>query len=75
VNLVWQDPPPSNKGNRSPELDALAEALKAHPGRWALVANDPYSGGGQYHRNRGLEFVCRSKGDGTYDKYARYPEQ
>lgn len=73
--LTWQDPPPRNVGNRDSGLDDIAEALRQHPGRWALISNDPYSGGGQPYKDRGLEYVCRSRGDGTYDKYARAPKQ
>lgn len=35
--LKWEDPPPSNQGPRG-KWGAVAAELKAHPGKWALIA-------------------------------------
>lgn len=74
--IIWQDPPAPMKGReRTVELDALAAELKAHPGRWALVATNPYPGASKQYKNRGLQVITRTRPDGKYDVYARAPER
>lgn len=78
-DIVWEDPPEAKYGPRSPgRLRELVDQLRAHPGKWALVkANAPKSGTTNYYlRDRyGCEVVQRSNADGTFNIYARWPEE
>ena len=76
--IVWQDPP-KGRGGRSLNYAVLIETLKAHPGRWALIANDwKTSAGPAAFRQNGCEVTTRRNkddkdGEKTWSIYARYP--
>lgn len=86
---TWQDPPakalsprvPKRKTTYEDRYVALFEALREHPGRWALFAQGR---GANLANNirRGLyrgcevgefEAVYDYHGPGKYDTYVRYP--
>ena len=78
--IVWADPPPK-AGGRRPSATfprATEDALRAHPGRWALIAKDvAASAAGWLSESRpGFEFTSRSAGlgypKGRGDIYARF---
>lgn len=78
--IRWETPPDNHRGPRSRVLKDLAE-LRAHPGRWALVAiykrieSATNSVAGAKRRAplavRGIEFTCRRMPDGRGAVYAR----
>jgi hypothetical protein len=75
ADLNWQEPPPVTRGNRT-KWSVLAEQLREHPGRWALVATRPSDALATYlRRRRGLEATCRKREDGQWDVYARWPKE
>lgn len=73
-NITWQDPPARQQKHRTVELDELAEQLRTNPGRWAIVATNPYPGAADQYKRRGLEVTTRTRYEGDdvlYDVYAR----
>jgi hypothetical protein len=60
--------------NRTQELDAIAAALKARPGQWALVGKSKQSRISKGFYVRGLEGTTRKRADGLFDHYARAPK-
>jgi hypothetical protein len=81
TTIVWADPPPKACGSRRASATfprATEDALRAHPGRWALVAKDvALSSVGWLSASRpGFEFTSRSAGlgypKGRGDLYARF---
>ena len=81
TTIVWADPPPKAGGHRSDGATfprATEDALRAHPGRWALVAKGvSLSSPGWLSASRpGFEFTSRSAGlgypKGRGDLYARF---
>lgn len=79
-DIVWEDPTPAvgNRKGNSKYAEVL-EALKANPGRWALIARNERVGGlNGWLRRKGYETVSRSAGRGYErgyaDIYARYIE-
>lgn len=73
--LVFQDPPPSRR-NRvgSAHWDAIAAALQANPGQWALITEVEHkkmSGIAQTLKGRGLETTTRKVSDTHSQVYAR----
>ena len=39
--MKWEDPPPAKRGPRRSRYEADAAALRANPGRWALLRAVP----------------------------------
>lgn len=80
TDIVWEDPAPAVAGVGAPGKYAeVLEALKANPGRWALIARNERTGGlNSWLRGKGYEVVTRSAGRGYErgyaDIYARYVE-
>lgn len=78
VEIKWQDPP-SRSGNASRAWDPVVEQLKAHPGKWALVATDwTYSAPPAAFRQHGCEATARRNKEAagekkTWSVYARCP--
>ncbi len=81
TTIVWADPPPKVGGIGRPSRifpRATEDALRAHPGRWALVAKEvPSSVVGWLSESRpGFEFTSRRAGlgypKGRGDIYARF---
>ena len=79
--LVWQDPPRA-MGSHSVRHDEIAAALRANPGRWALVlervaiSNAGNISAGKikaYAPAGSFQGTVRKRPDGDrYDVYARY---
>lgn len=84
--MKWQEPPAdgrrhtggsgwNSRSARSKELDALADQLRANPGRWALVEENTWPGNAKKYQSRGLDVRLRKTGDDQrQDIYARSPE-
>ena len=76
--MKWQEPPADGrsarpKQSRSDEINAVAEELKANPGKWALVDEDAWPNTLYVWKKRGLEVRFRMTGEGRKgDIYARY---
>lgn len=84
-DIIWEDPPVLNAGRPAdPAKAEFIEALKAHPGKWAIYPRDfPSSGsaGGfskdlrgakqKDHTPTGIESCTRTK-DGITRVYARW---
>ena len=80
--LVWQDPPASKRGPRTTKHAEFAAAMRANPGRWALVGGPAKSGGSAtliragklsaYAPAGSFEAKVRSRPDGKFDIYARF---
>lgn len=77
-NIVWQDPPPDGRARNN--WTAVAAALRARPGEWALVASGASSSlATQIRSGRRVAFgpagsfeaVSRKRPDGKHDIYAR----
>lgn len=85
--VVWEDPPADSRGfgpKRGRWVD-LAEELKEHPGKWALVlkdatwrqVNSAYASlkkRGCETRFHGATVEARSNDSATMSMYARWPE-
>lgn len=82
-SLVKFGTPPATKGGRaeSPRNREIAEALRANPGEWALVAEAAKNDGLAVRIRTGKaksfaegiwEATSRSNDDGSVDIYARY---
>lgn len=77
MTTIWKEPPaPAARGRKGGTKYAeLVAELKAHPGKWALVAEGLVNRGpADYIRKQGLEVTTRIRQDGKYDVYARGPE-
>lgn len=77
-NIVWQDPPPD--GRTVTNWNAVAAALRARPGEWALVASGVSSSLATQIRSgrrvafrpaRSFDATSRKRPDGKHDIYAR----
>jgi hypothetical protein len=69
--LVWEDPPPSQRGR----WGRVAQQLAAQPEKWALVATIDYgilSAATKTLQRNGCETTSRSNGNNTCRLYARY---
>ena len=74
--MDWQDPPPK----RSPaykqmvRYDAIADELRAYPGRWALIEKSAKAGGSSPLKRRGCEVRTVQVDDKgkVVDVYARW---
>lgn len=71
-NLIeWQSPP--EKGAPKADYSAFVEALRAHPGEWAIVRRDAETGKVQDLRNvAGVRVTSTPNKDGTSTVYARW---
>lgn len=75
LQIEWADPPPRS-GARDLELDALLRALKRNKGKWARVLTGLRNGSrAAWFRKRGCDATARRAADGTFDVYARWPEE
>lgn len=72
MSLVWKDPPPSKTFGK---LAGEIAELKAHPGVWALVRESTHRSAGISWERHGCETTLRKNPDGTWQVYARWPEQ
>lgn len=86
--IRWEDPPESRKGKaggrgfvRNPRWQAVADELRAHPGRWAVVAEGENAGiSGHIRRGKyaamqpagSFEAQCVGAGGEFPIIYARY---
>jgi hypothetical protein len=75
VEILWQDPPPKVDSRHA----ATLAALKANPGRWALLLADRTSStAGTAWKKLGCEVEVSRKNPGEtppkYDVYARWPD-
>lgn len=74
MDIKWEEPDATRRGNG--EYAALADALKARPGEWALVSENSHASvTGHLKRRYGLEAVARETKDGRAKIYARFVEQ
>lgn len=80
VTLNWQEPPASNgvggwRMERAREIDETVAALRANPGRWALVAESISLGANRAWRKRGCQvrMVCAGRPKGKCALYVRWP--
>ena len=82
-SLVTFEAPPASKGGRaeSPRNREIAEALRSHPGEWALVAEGEKNDGLAVRIRTGKaksfaegvwEATSRGNEDGTINIYARF---
>lgn len=74
TELVWQDPPPRRKDANS--YAAEIEALKANPGKWALITKDwKTSSAPSAFKQAGCETTSRRNPgtDKSFSVYARFP--
>ena len=71
AELKWQDPPKESKNS----WDEIAEALRANPGRWALVRSGvSYQAGRAECRRLGLERRALKNAEGKVEIYVRAVE-
>lgn len=83
--IRWEEPPPTNRppGASSSRYEALAEELRAQPGRWAVVYDGPvksFTGLGNHIRQGAVrcfapagDFDATSRSSaGRIRVYARY---
>ncbi len=76
--ITWQDPPPAERGRTHRFAPDILAALRANPGRWALVIEGHTNSSVATHfrrRNPEYEVSVRSVRDThprRYDIYARY---
>lgn len=86
--IRWEDPPDSRKGKaggrgfvRNPRWQAVADQLRANPGRWAVVAEGENAGiSGHIRRGKyaamqpagSFEAQCVGGGGSFPTVYARY---
>jgi hypothetical protein len=78
----WEDPPPSRKPGRrlSKYWTAIADALKEHPGQWAVIHEGArqgslvarVNGGRSAFAPAGAFEAMERPGDGMHRVYARY---
>lgn len=69
--IEWKNPPRSRTGHR--DWDAIADQLKANPGRWALIAPGYGNRRCDAATSRGLTVVSRQVGEtARFDIYARF---
>lgn len=75
TEVQWEDPPPTRGPGRPWAGQALADELRAHPGRWALAGSYKHLGSRQqFWKKRGYEAVTRSnKETGETALYVRWP--
>lgn len=73
TQIVWAEPPRTTK-KWGPVLDAL----RANPGRWALIAQNVSHGQASYFKSKGFEVSSKTAElgykKGNADIYARWPE-
>ena len=80
LEVRWQDPPSNLRGTRGKHVP-VAEMLRKHPGRWALVTTVRSKAYATLIRT--AKFACyapagsfeatsRKNADGMFDIYARY---
>lgn len=80
MSIEWGVPPPSSQGHSSPGRSqvwtpAVLAALRANPGRWAIVARDAkhnWTFMAWARRNPGFEVTSRGPAGGPLTIYARY---
>lgn len=76
--IEWEDPPPSRSRNAGTSFAAARAELKAHPGKWGIVA--VYKSVNEaaarlpVFKSRGFEATSRTRADGAGVLYARWPE-
>ena len=71
TEIVWKNPPRSRADHL--DWDAIADQLKANPGRWALVAPSYGNRKCAPATSRGLTIVSRQVGESArFDIYARF---
>jgi hypothetical protein len=60
--LVWETPPPAQRGRKSTKWAAIVEALKDRPGEWAVIATDAprASTSGLKNRFPGTQWMSRA---------------
>lgn len=75
-DMVWEDPPPTNRGAGPGLRDPRRIAMKEHPGKWMLWNDDAPDPSMVTHLKReGFEATSRGKGIGQRCRiYARWPE-
>lgn len=73
--MQWRDPPVARASTaRYGKLKTFVEALKAHPGKWALYPNTSHTQAATTNRRYypGTEWTTRKRDDGTCDLYGRW---
>lgn len=84
-NIVWEEPPTANRGNRGRgKYEDFFDALRANPGRWGRIPTDvgtPHMLASQIKKGElkgaaegQFEAVARKKDEGQFI-YARYVGQ
>ncbi|QAY16096.1 hypothetical protein SEA_ELESAR_45 [Arthrobacter phage Elesar] len=75
VEITWQDPPPARGAATGGRYEQIIEALRKHPGRWALITSDwKTSSAPAAFRQNGCQATTRAnEGKKTYSVYARFP--
>lgn len=75
--VEWSEPPIRTGRGRDPRKSALfnnvVEALRAEPGKWAIVRTDCSEKGARPFKRRGCETSVRADGAGTFTVWARWP--
>lgn len=60
TEIKWEEPGKATRGKSlSSAIDAIADQLKANPGKWALVQENAFNGGVVTWQKRGLETATR----------------
>lgn len=84
-DIQWEDPPESTSRKRpASRWMYIAERLRAHPGKWAMIGTQPnraYAINQASHVRRGVyrdlpagQFEAEARAvDGEYRVYVRYP--
>lgn len=73
--IVWADPPPTNRPNRYGSTIAFLAVLKKRPGEWAKypVIQRSRGAASTYRRlHPQAEWTSRNRPDGRTDLYARW---
>ena len=78
IALTWREPPAKMSATSRPSWQPIRDALKANPGRWALIGEGRNSGIAHHLKRGGFEAVTRNHrtvdGKKVSDVYARWPE-
>lgn len=80
-DIVWEDPPPKATHKRASKVAPFFDALREHPGKWALykeastsasVCTQIKSGRGYPVTPGEFDAATRKNEDGTYRIYVRF---
>lgn len=72
IEIQWEEPPGRAYSPRPDKYEAVKAALKAHPGRSAVVFHGK-SANTSWWKDQGFEATSRQQEDGTVKTYACWP--